>query len=110
MSRLQISGSDSTGRDSSFTTSTSDDSHASHMSQASPDFDSESLPVSASVPCRTEVQGAAPKRANQQRSSIQFTVDRKLVEEALYQIHFCEPRRSRRVVVSESIQFSALLG
>ena len=69
MSRLQMSGSDSTGRDSSFTTSTSDDSHASYMSQASPDFDSESLPVSASVPCRTEVQGAAPKRANQQRSS-----------------------------------------
>ena len=76
MSRLQISGSDSTGRDSSFKTSTSDDRHASHMSQASPDFDSESLPVSASVPCRTEVQGAprtevqgASKRANQQRSS-----------------------------------------
>ena len=68
MSRLQMSGSDSTGRDSSFTTSTSDGSHASHMSQASPDLDSESLPVSASVPCRTEVQGS-PKRANQQRSS-----------------------------------------
>jgi hypothetical protein len=68
MSRLQMSGSDSTGRDSSFTTSTSDGSHASHMSQASPDLDSESLPVSASVPCRTEVH-AAPKRANQQRSS-----------------------------------------
>ena len=68
MSRLQISGSDSTGRDSSFKTSTSDDRHASHMSQASPDFDSESLPVSASVPCRTEVQGP-PKRTNQQRSS-----------------------------------------
>jgi hypothetical protein len=68
MSRLQMSGSDSTGRDSSFTTSTSDGSHASHMSQTSPDLDSESLPVSATAPGRNEAQGA-PKRANQQRSS-----------------------------------------
>ena len=68
MSRLQMSGSDSTGRDSSFTASTSDGSHASHMSQTSPDLDSESLPVSATAPGRNEAQGA-PNRANQQRSS-----------------------------------------